>query len=260
MWRVSLALVLVALTALSIAPAGSEGVRDLIGYAGGDLWAVYNYTFIIQINTSKGSYGTVGLTYSMRYDLREYNSTHLRFTGTRVGEASIVTSSNDVVLLAILHVWFAQNLSDYLLSFMLRNFDLSVKDSQLSTLSSLTLVPIMQGSEGTCFQLRVGDSYASVQQVMSNGFSSFYECHTGLLVMGMSKSSKPGTVGNETGTITTIISVELTGTNIADKLFTQASGGLNPVEWLPYVALGLAAAAVGVTAYAFILRKRRSPK
>ncbi len=260
MRKATLALVLAALTALSVVPASAEGVMDLIGYAGGDLWAVYNYTFIIQVNTSKGSYGTIGLTYTMRYDLREYNSTHIRFTGTRIGEASIVTSSNDVVLLAILHVWFAQNISDYLLSFMLRNFDVAVKDSQLYSFSSLTLVPILHEPGGTCFQLSVGDSYTSVQQVMISDFSAYYECGTGLLIMGMSRSSKQGTIGNETGTITTVISVELTGTNIADKLFTPASGGGSLTEWLPYVALGLAAAAVGVTAYTLVLKKRHSPK
>lgn len=260
MRKAALALALATLTALSVVPAGAEGVRDLIGYAGGDLWAVYNYTFIIQVNTSKGSYGTIGLTYTMRYDIREHNSTHIRFTGTRIGEASIVTSSNDVVLLAILHVWFAQNISDYLLSFMLRNFDVAVKDSQLYSLSTLTLVPILREPEGTCFQLRVGDSYASVQQVMIGDFSAYYDCGTGLLIMGIEKSSRQGTIGNETGTITTVISVELTGTNIADKLFTPASGGRDLTEWLPYIALGLAAAAVGVTAYAFVLKKRHSPK
>ncbi len=254
------ALVLAVLTALATIPVGAESVMDLINYTGGDLWAVYNYTFIIQVNTSKGSYGTVGLTYTMRYDLREYNSTHIRFTGTRIGDASIVTSSNDVVLLAILHVWFAQNISDYLLSFMLRNFDVAIKDTQLYSLSSLTMVPIFHEPGGTCFQLSVGDSYASVQQVMISDFSAYYECGTGLLIMGMSRTSRQGTIGNETGTITTIISVELTGTNIADKLFTPASSGGTITDWLPYIALGLAVAAVGVTTYTYILKKRRSPK
>lgn len=259
MRKAALGLVLAVLAAVSAAPVSAESVRDLIGYAGGDLWAVYNYTFIIQVNTSKGSYGTIGITYTMRYDIREYNSTHLRFTGTRIGDTSIVTSSNDVVLLAILHVWFAQNITDYLLSFMLRNFDVAVKDTQIYSLSSLTMVPIFHEPGGTCFQLRVGDSYASVQQVMISDFSAYYECGTGLLIMGMSRTSRQGTVGNETGTITTVISVELTGTNIADKLFTPASGG-GIIDWLPYVALGLAVAAVGVTAYTFILKKKRSPK
>lgn len=260
MRKAALALILAALAAFSVIPTSAEGVRDLINYAGEDLWAAYNYTFIIQVNTSKGSYGTIGLTYTMRYDLRENNATHIRFTGTRIGETSIVTSSNNVVLLAILHVWFAQNISDYLLSFMLRNFDVSVKDSQLYSLSSLTLIPILHEPGGTCFQLSVGDSYASVQQVMVNDFSAYYECNTGLLIMGMSKTSKHGTIGNETGTITTVISVELTGTNIADKLFTPSSSGGGLTEWLLYVALGLGVAAVGITAYTIVLKKKRSPK
>jgi hypothetical protein len=258
MRRLALAMViLIALAPMIINQPLEAGINDIMEKHD-QITLLYLYNYDMVVEQLYGKLAVFNVKYLLRVEIENYNTSHIRVRGIKIGNISTTFESPDPRGLAVLILWFGSNVTRNTNMFVIPDFDLLINKGDFYKLSSVTRVDLIRNVGGGCTTATVADGIKAVGKYYSVGESgeALYDCIYGIMIKYTNTTtSLVNLPGQGSATYLKLkFDMVLVDSSIVNELFITETVPTNPLENPVNLALIAGTVALILAAIAIVLK------